>query len=257
MHCGVYQIRNTATGQRYIGRAVNMRRRIGKHFTELRHGRHSNLHLQRSFVKYGEGCFVAAPMIVCRPEDVQFYEHLLIGGFRSDNPSVGFNRTVAIDNGILTHTPEARERIAEYNRTLKPKYERTPEIRARTAKSLTGRPGVNRGKKLSPEHCAKIGASKIGNKNRVGKTRSPEDRANIAASVRAFNLANPQAAQEQQAKATATRRTTDKRVAASVKQKALWADPEYRTKMKCARIGVGFRIWESRRRNQGAKDGND
>jgi group I intron endonuclease len=160
MNAGVYQIRNVATGQIYIGRASNVPARIGQHKTELRYGRHFNLHLQRSFAKYGAGAFTFEPLLFCRKEDAPFYEHLLIKGFRSDDPARGFNKTLATETH-LTHTPEARAKIAEYNRTLKPKYERTPEIRAKIAASLTGKVGPNKGKKFSDEHRAKLAAAKL------------------------------------------------------------------------------------------------
>jgi group I intron endonuclease len=195
MDCGIYQIRNIATGQRYIVRSVRVRKRIGRHFTELRGGYHTNLHLQRSFAKYSEGNFVGEPLIMCRPEDVMFYEHLLILGFRSDTEAVGFNKTIATDQGMLTHTPQARERIAEYNRTLKPKYERTPEIKERVAKSLRGRVGVNTGRTFDPEWRAKLAAARKalwadperGARLRAArKSPSPEVRQKIAVSLRAY-----------------------------------------------------------------------
>lgn len=234
MTCGVYQIVNTATGQRYIGRAVNMRRRIGKHLTELRGRYHPNAHLQRSFEKYGEQAFRAAPVIICRPQDVAMYEHLLIMGYRSDDHAVGFNMTVATDDGILTHTPEARERIAHYNRTKKLKYERTPEIRARIGASLKGRPGANKGRVIPDDQRAKMSKAKKENwadpEKRSAleasrKNRSPEERAKTSKSITALWKDPDFRSKMSQPKSDEHR----SRVSNSLKEK--WKDPVYRAMM--------------------------
>lgn len=267
MNCGIYEIRNTATGQRYIGRAVHIPRRISKHLTELRGGRHYNLHMQRSFVKYGEGRFSARALIICRPEDLAIYEHLLIKGFRSDNGALGFNKTVATDHGILTHTDDAKARIAHYNRTAKPKYERTPEIRGRISIALTGRPSPKKGKPMSAEQRAKLSDAKKRN------WADPEYRAQMTAKIHAPGCRRLSAEVREKTAATLRARpkkerppnvrvpresmSTERRAAVAANIKALWANPEYRAMMKKARgADIGFKIWDSRRRNRPGKVGD-
>ena len=55
---GIYKITNTETQKIYIGSTVNLKKRRKQHFTDLRSNNHSNEHLQRSFNKYGESCFI-------------------------------------------------------------------------------------------------------------------------------------------------------------------------------------------------------
>lgn len=57
MASGVYQILTQVNGKRYIGSAVNIRKRWQTHLSDLRCQRHSNCHLQRAFEKYGEHAF--------------------------------------------------------------------------------------------------------------------------------------------------------------------------------------------------------
>lgn len=212
MPAAVYAIRNVATGQTYVGRAANARRRRNEHMRLLRRGLHPNLRMQHSFAKYGEGHFAFEVLCICRVEDAPDYEYLFIRGLRTDDPGRGFNQTLAVD-GHLTHTPEARAAIGAASRLQTP-YVRTPEIRAKIAASLTGRLGHNKGRKWSTEVRAKMGAPK-GHQNGLGRTRSPADRANIAAKI-----------------------------------KAKWQDPEFRKMMLAARgPDVGHRIWKARRRN--------
>lgn len=55
---GIYQIKNQINGKRYIGSAVNLKRRWQNHLSSLCGGRHYNPHLQSAFDKEGETAFV-------------------------------------------------------------------------------------------------------------------------------------------------------------------------------------------------------
>ena len=57
MSAGVYQIRNTNNGHRYIGSTKDLKVRKYHHFALLRKGKHANSYLQRAFNKYGEDAF--------------------------------------------------------------------------------------------------------------------------------------------------------------------------------------------------------
>lgn len=54
---GLYQIINLKNNKMYIGSAINLRRRIHKHYYELVTKTHNNKHLLNAFIKYGEECF--------------------------------------------------------------------------------------------------------------------------------------------------------------------------------------------------------
>ena len=51
---GIYMIRNRINNKVYIGQSIDLVRREGDHFSDLRRGIHTNTHLQSSFNKYGE-----------------------------------------------------------------------------------------------------------------------------------------------------------------------------------------------------------
>ena len=53
----IYMIINVINGKFYIGSAWDYKRRISQHKSELRHGKHANSYLQRSWDKYGEEAF--------------------------------------------------------------------------------------------------------------------------------------------------------------------------------------------------------
>lgn len=67
---GVYQIRNKITGKVYVGSSATLGLRRNQHFSDLRHNRHPNKHLQRSFNKRGESNYVFEVLELC-PEDMR------------------------------------------------------------------------------------------------------------------------------------------------------------------------------------------
>lgn len=54
---GIYLLRNTTTGQCYIGQATDLKRRIASHFNVLKARRHPNALLQKSYDEYGRMVF--------------------------------------------------------------------------------------------------------------------------------------------------------------------------------------------------------
>jgi len=54
---GIYAIEHIPTNKMYVGSSIDFRVRRNQHFSDLRRNRHTNLHLQRAFAKYGESNF--------------------------------------------------------------------------------------------------------------------------------------------------------------------------------------------------------
>ena len=50
---GIYMITNTIDNKRYIGKSIDLKRRIRKHKYYLSNETHHNIHLQRAYNKYG------------------------------------------------------------------------------------------------------------------------------------------------------------------------------------------------------------
>lgn len=78
---GIYEIRNTVTGKRYIGSAKRLRLRFTQHRARLRGGKHHSRHLQASWIKHGEQTFVFRVLLLCDPKNLLLYEQILITGF--------------------------------------------------------------------------------------------------------------------------------------------------------------------------------
>lgn len=153
---GVYQIVNTTNGNKYIGSAINMSRRMYQHWSDLRKGCHRNSHLQRSWSKYGESAFVFRPLLVCSDKNLLFYEQICL-----DHLEPEYN--------ICKHA----------HSVLGKKW--TPEARA---KMLGNRNGVgnkgNVGGKKTEAEIKAISDRMKGNKYASGHVKSEEERRKLS-----------------------------------------------------------------------------
>ena len=176
LQSGIYEILNTVNGKRYIGSAVNLRRREGEHKRELRRNDHSNPALQRAWDKYGAASFTFSTLLICARKDLLDYEQRCLDGF---SPEYNIAKDARAPFAGRKHTPESAARIGASN---KGKII-SPEAAAHHA-------AVMRGRKLTPEHKAKVTASLLGNTRKLGKRSGPqsaEHRSKIAVALREFH----------------------------------------------------------------------
>lgn len=88
---GIYSITNTINCKKYIGQSVDVKRRLRNHKWSLRHNKHINDHLQKSFNKYGESCFVFDVVCECDEERLDELEKFYISYYDCMNPQYGYN----------------------------------------------------------------------------------------------------------------------------------------------------------------------
>lgn len=89
---GVYGIKNLVTGKMYIGKSVNIIKRISNHFSSLNKGNHHSEYLQRSFNKHGELCFVGGIIEICDKNILNERERYWVQYYDSYNN--GYNGTI-------------------------------------------------------------------------------------------------------------------------------------------------------------------
>lgn len=182
---GVYRITNTKTGRAYVGSAVHLIMRQRSHFSMLRKGKHPNIHLQRSYSKWGNDAFKFD--ILEYVEDIKLLterEQFYIDSYGLENL---YNlRLVADSNLGLVWSEEVRAKMGA--------------ARIGNKNSLGSKSRL--GQKNSPETRAKISASKIGKlghkhtedtkiKMRVaqkGKIVTDETRAKISAAKKGIRV---------------------------------------------------------------------
>lgn len=191
---GIYSINNIQNGKRYIGQSKNIKKRIQKHFQELRAGKHKNSKLQHAFTYYGANSFICEVLVECTVDELDSQEIRCITLF--DTVSNGYNLETG-GNKHKTLSEETKRKIALWNIGRK----HTEETKEKIRKANVGKPGVKwseskkleksismkgkkirlgkTGQKLSEETRKKMSIAKIGNTNAKGSKRTPEEIANI------------------------------------------------------------------------------
>lgn len=181
---GIYEILNSVNGKRYIGSAVNIRKRWNEHRSHLKRGLHRSKALNRAWDKYGEESFAFRILLYCAKIDLIIYEQLAMDCFK---PEYNISKIAGSTLG-RRHSEETKAKIAA--KALG---------RKRSRESIERAAVKRRGVKLSPEHRAKL----LGNKHAAGlrhteewkrqnsirnrgvkRPKSPEYRAKISAALK-------------------------------------------------------------------------
>jgi|688.fasta_scaffold269909_2 group I intron endonuclease len=92
MNCGIYRIYNNENNKSYIGSSINLKNREYKHFWLLSKKIHDNIHLQKSFTKYGKDSFVFEILELCEESLLFERENYYIKIYDSCNQTFGYNK---------------------------------------------------------------------------------------------------------------------------------------------------------------------
>lgn len=98
---GIYKITNTVTGYCYIGKSINISKRLQRHLRNLRNNEHYNLHLQNSFNKYGEDKFTFNVLEECEEEQLNDKEIYWISYYKNNLQLPLYNITDGGDGGKM------------------------------------------------------------------------------------------------------------------------------------------------------------
>lgn len=183
--CGIYSIRNTVDGKRYIGQSINVAKRLQEHRRKMAAKTHYNYRLKLAVSEFGLDAF-EFELVEEVPQDLlDVREISWISYFNTTDPKYGYNLTT----GGYSHVPsaETRAKIAASLRGVPHSEARRrkeseahkgfcmPEdTKLKLSKALRGRPKPPRTK----EHARKIAAA-----NR-GRKQDPEVVAKRAARMR-------------------------------------------------------------------------
>ena len=142
MKTGIYQIINISNDKRYIGSAVDLKKRKREHFQQLKKNTHSNRYLKNAYNKYGVDNFKFEVLLYCSKEDLIFYEQRAINAY--DFKTL-YNIAPTAGSALgVKHTDEVN--IAKSKRQKGRIV--TEETRLKISIG-------HKGKKLSTEHCLK------------------------------------------------------------------------------------------------------
>jgi len=121
---GIYQIKNTIDGKKYIGSSVNIRKRWNSHKSSLERGDHHSSHLQNAWNKFGKDNFVFEILEeVCKISDLITAEQKYIIQYRASDRISGYNIAPFAGGSCLgvRHTPETIERFKKRKHTQETK----------------------------------------------------------------------------------------------------------------------------------------
>lgn len=81
----------------YIGKSINIEKRVQRHFQDLARQKHPNIHFQRSFSKYGKEAFSWVIVEECEEKTLNEREKFFIDSFNL--VEMGFNQNAGGDGG--------------------------------------------------------------------------------------------------------------------------------------------------------------
>lgn len=110
---GVYEIRNTTNGSRYVGSSSNILERFINHKNLLRRNKHHSVNLQRAWNKYGENSFIFKVLLYCDVAMNFVYEQMCIDGM---NPAYNMAKDAAVSGRGLRKSEEHKRKLSEANK---------------------------------------------------------------------------------------------------------------------------------------------
>lgn len=114
---GIYEIKNGETGMKYIGRSVNLDRRIRAHQSMFRNGYHRNYLVERDLREYGKESFTFGVLLYCSRDYIQFFENLFfekLGGVpKSSDCLYNVRRESQPVRGSLNVSEQTKESMSE------------------------------------------------------------------------------------------------------------------------------------------------
>lgn len=160
---GIYQIVNLINNKIYIGSSNNLKDRKRRHFNGLNSGTSPNKKLQRSYNKHGKESFEFQILLYCDPENLIFYEQLLLD---NENKSNLYNlKTTAKSTLGYTHTEESIKKMSQAQKKIPGPFKgmfRSEKVKQKMSISLKGKPAWNKGLKISEEQKQKISEARKG-----------------------------------------------------------------------------------------------
>ena len=157
MKSGIYKIKNSTNSKIYIGSALDLSKRWSNHKSDLNRNKHSNKHLQRSWLKYGPEAFSFQILEYCEKEKLIEREQHWIDFCKPEynlNPMAGSNLGRVWSKEVRENMRQARLKLPK-------------EFLISLGKRTKGRKHTEEWKKAQSERSK-------GNKHNLGRKQSSE-----------------------------------------------------------------------------------
>jgi len=200
MTSGIYRIVNMENEKFYVGSASDIESRISNHFGMLEKNCHHCIHLQRAYNRYGD-VFDCEIIYICEPVkdvllnaeqnylDYYWNSGMLYNsqptagswlGMKHSKESIEHMRNIKFGKNNPMHgkkiSDEHKARISAVHKGKTVSLETRQNMSKAQIGIAKGRPSPNKGKPMSEEQKLKIGKTKIGNRNWLGKHHSEDTR---------------------------------------------------------------------------------
>lgn len=181
MNSGIYKIINTLNSKMYIGSAKDFDVRFSRHIRELKNNVHHNIHLQRSYNKYGFDVFEfkIIERIPYEKDIIIERENYYIEKFNSKTE--GYNIADASFGDILSSHPNREDIIRRISKTLRENISKLSEEERKSKFGLPGEHNGMYGKTHTQDVRDRIGRLHKGNTYRKGIKASKETRKKLSA----------------------------------------------------------------------------
>jgi len=175
MTCGIYKITNISNGKMYVGSSIHIERRWMCHKSYLSRHIHYNLHLQYSWNKYGESCFVFDIIEECKFDILDMKEEYWIEELKTWDREYGYNKNRYI-NGRKLVSSSTKEKIRLSHTGVKLSEEHKKKISKahlgmqrpqstgdKIGKALRGKPKSEKAKQNMSKNHADFSGENCGN----------------------------------------------------------------------------------------------
>lgn len=97
---GIYYIKNKVNNTFYIGKSINIEKRLKRHFTKLKNNKHVNKFLQNSYNKYGQSNYDSGILKECSEAELNDNEMFYIKDYKEKGIAL-YNMTSGGDGGAM------------------------------------------------------------------------------------------------------------------------------------------------------------
>jgi group I intron endonuclease len=150
MKSGIYMIKNEINGKFYIGSTKNINMRFSTHKSKLKHNKHDNIHLQRSYNKYGD-VFSYIILENVEVEKLLEIEQTYLDKYNDDELFYNIAMESSGGDNISNH-PNREEIIKKMKKSLLERYENMPvEKRKKLSENVLGNKNPNYGNNWTDE----------------------------------------------------------------------------------------------------------
>ena len=116
MKCGIYQITNKINNKKYIGQSIDIENRLKNHKRLLIQNKHTNIHLQYAWNKYGQNNFTFSIIKCCKKQYLNRFEKLFIKIFNTYEN--GYNQTIGGESLFKKQNPFYQKKHDEKTRNI-------------------------------------------------------------------------------------------------------------------------------------------